>query len=568
MPDHEYSIKFKNDVDQPIQQLDRYIAKVREAIKVTQELDLEIKAMGKETSLDEAIAKVQDLTRQFIKAQAAAEEANKAIKNSNKEPDQEKKAGGGGAGPNLLNRGMVIMTARQLLRDSSAAFSAAQKTQIEHADKAQEFRAQLLPMAELLGKKEIDNPFIEEMLGVAEQTGTPLSRLPKSAEVYFGGIQGATQDFESSGGKKGMSRETATKLFPHVLRMANRLNLKNEDLVTLASRLGTYQPIANEQQGIKDLARVEAIMNLGAQGTLTNLMGPLNIVMGQMAGEGGAIPSPDRAAATLAAATLRNGSSARAAQELKSASTGLYKIRGNQAFGTSLEDDYHTSLNKVIAATKGMSDAQLTMAFKSQGLAYDREIPSVIKQIKAAPRVEQILNDPDIAKLGNNAEQLNLTYLRSQAGKNSVADARKSGADVRLGLRAEPYVTAMANAYTRLQARGEIDTAATNMTDTAVDWLSPASWVLGQKSKDLRLQAETNQDLQNRFQAAGVSSQEFYNRYPRLNNPDFATRSEEFQIAEKALEVIEGMKDVTRNMGQVINAGRPPGNAAALPFVP
>ena len=589
-----YSVIYKNDVNAAIANLERYIQVVRQAFKLTEDLEALMKRLGRDTSAlagftsalstmakalsdagnratrtnketsqvgadtskVEALAKkVDDLTAALARAEAQAKQTKAAAGGIGPGSGG---GGGGGAGVGVgkwAGRAVAVGAARQLLSSSRDAFGKAEQAHLESVAKAEEMRAAVQPLVPLTGRKTADDSLVESQLRLAEATGLSPGDAAKFSEVFLGATGSGTARFAASGGKEGMSSATADALLPHAAAFAKRTGIDPDVAGKMIGSVGEFTPIGSAEQAMSMFGQIEGHLNLGGLGTIRELSRPFQGLMGEFAGAGGRISDPVRLAATFAAETNRAKSAAVAATELKQSNRGLRKLTEGGKFGLTKDMDYVQGIAQLRTALTGMDDATATRAIYQAGVHESTEVASMIKQAKLVPTIDEAMRNQQIKAMGTGVLDLNKQYLGSQGGRTAVGQARLEAAEIRRGMPGEAAASMMNQAKARLIQRGEIDTVGTGLMDAAMDWVLPDSWYAGRKSYERRIFNEAKRPLQNRYWTPDLESDDPQVRMKALG---------EMQRRADADQAAKDLKEAARDLKDAVNQAKAKGGPDAV----
>lgn len=597
-----YKVVYQNEVATAVANVERYIAATKEAIKVSLEFETISKRLGRDTSFlngfrnavvdmakaisdagnraNRATADTSKLGADTSKVEALTakvEALSLALAQATANANQTKAAtggigpgagGGGGAGGvgvgRWVGRAAAVGAARQLLSTSRQAFSQADQAQLESVAKAEEMRAAVQPLVPLTGRKTADDSLVNEQLKLAEATGLSPEQAAKFSEVFLGATGSGTARFAASGGKQGISPETAAGLLPHAAAFAKRTGIDPDVAGKMIGSIGEFTPVASPEQAMSMFGQIEGHLNLGGLGTIRELSRPFQGLMGEFAGEGGRISDPVRLAATFAAETNRAKSAAVAATELKQSNRGLRKLTEAGKFGLAPGMDYTQGIAQLRTALAGMDDETATRAIYGAGVHESTEVSSMIKQAKLVPTVDEAMRNQQIKAMGTGALDLNRQYLQSQGGRTAVGQAKVEAAEIRRGMPGEAYAAAMNQARARLIQRGEIDTTATALGDTFMDLVNPSSWYAGRKNRESRIYNEAVDQLRGKtFTTEDIYSDDMQTRMKAFG--EMQKRADAVDAAQAAKDLREAARDLKDAVQQGKTTGTPP---AVVPMRP
>ena len=599
-----YSIIYRNDVATAIANLEKYIQTARTAFKATEDLEALMKRLGRDTSLlggyrnamaDLAKA-VSDAGNRATKTHAetgkiGADRANveallkqvealnaalaQTTANANQAggaaagvgPGAGGEGGGGGIGGAGLGkwagRAIAVSAARELLASSRESFGKAEQAQLGSIAKAEEMRAAVQPLVPLTGRTTADDSLMAEQLKLAEATGLSPTDAAKFSEVFLGATGSGTARFKATGGKQGISEETAAKLLPHAAAFSQRTGIQPEVAGKMIGSIGEFVPIASPEQAMGIFGQIEGHLNLGGLGTIRELSRPFQGLMGEFAGEGGRISDPVRLAATFAAETNRAKSAAVAATELKQSNRGLRKLTEAGKFGLTKDMDYTQGIAQLRDALAGMDDTTATRALYDAGVHESTEVASMIKQAKLVGTVDEAMKNEKIKAMGANALGMNKTYLESRPGRTAVGQARVEAAEIRRGMPGEAYAAAMNQARARLIDRGEIDTPATNFGDWSMGMVNPSDWVTGRKNYERRIYNEAVGELRKKT----YTTPEIYSDDPQTRIRAFGEmqqRADAFDASQAGRDI----REAAANLNAAAQHAKAAGKDAVVPMRP
>lgn len=451
---------------------------------------------------------------------------------------------------------------------------------------AADFRASLREIATLSGKRTVDDDMVGQMLGLIEQTGATPQEAVEFTSVYKGAAGAAINRHAVSGGKLGMSKETAAALMPEALKFTARTEMDTETGAKMAALLGEYVSIPDVETAMNLMGRIQGHLNVQGVGTMRQLGRPFFSLMGEFAGEGGRIADPERLAATYAATTVRSKSASTTATEMKQADRGLQDLIGNPLYGIQAGEDYTASVRKLAATFKGKTNLEKKIMLREAGLGNETEISSMIKQAEVADIVEVQMKNPEVAMMGRDALKLNQEYMDSEVGKTYQAEAKVFKSEITRGMQTERV------GRLRAEARAKLMTEPGKHYRTGDTYQELTGSIVGliQSGSGMDVQSEREDEvvvegLRNRAKAVGydIDRQHPHLRgntgnlgMPTWMNPNrtydsAGQRREDINAADAAIALLEAAKKLDAAGQRQMDAnpaGRPPGNAGAAPMRP
>lgn len=608
-----YKVVYQNDVAAAIANLERYIQAVRTAIKVTEDLEVLMKRLGRDTSfltgftnalgvMARAIsdagnratktnadtskigsdtskvaaltAQVQQLTAALAAAEAQAKQTKAAAGNIGSGTGG---GGGKGLGVGKLAGGVAVASfANALLSASRGAFSGSETTAIESADKAQEFRESRREIASMMGESGVTDKVLDSSLRTMRASGMTAEEEAKFTAEYYGSSE--------TGRKKGnigqgMNADQRAKLEQEMRDAAARIAVqKGMDPKTagdLAGVVSQYMPI----NSAADLAgQISSLYTSAQEGR--GAVSPM--IQGMLSQAPAAISSGRVSGLPEFGAWIGMGStfsrSAKSAGVTYSWIDRALGRTGGQAgdylgrVGAGKQPTLIGKLESVKADLDKVEGDKLDYLSR-QGFGSMEDRRSILAYTENIGVLKKNIEDAKVqATKGGDAINASLMSQSDPNVRRRSANAQKEAAEIQRGRKTEGYVAAMVAAEARLIDRGEIDTTSTNLTDATVDKLSITS------GRGQRLQSEVTQGLVDRFKAAGGTEKDFFGKYGAIQNPDIGVRSEAYnrveediqkmerETAEKQKQAANNLEDATGKLSLLLD-GRPGGQLpGAVPY--
>jgi len=431
-------------------------------------------------------------------------------------------AGGGGGGGMLAGLGASLMR-RTVFAGVSAGVGAARdgaQAQKEYFERAaqryNDFRKELIPLANLAGQTDVTGSVISDQIGFQKATGMTADEAINYREQYQGSI--------GAGKLRGnISDDTASKLEVQGALFAQRYGLEAGMTGKLTGLLSEYGKIPTAEAGAARLEGIATHLNVyGVDAVRKYLPGMMGLQAQLLDENGGRFTDPEALAARLALTSPRAKSPDVSAHNIRLANRLLRRFERDDVegapgyalkqLGITPEDDFETALGKMRPKLLGPNADQY---LKQNGFNSDYERAAVINQAKISEQVDRATGrtDPAIrAKLDRqraSAAANNSAFLGTETGRQKLAEANAFATEIRAGQGQSRFERARLEAETRLRQRREIDTPMASVAE-GLQTLGNLGMRAG---RDDRIESEMYNDLMRR---TGVTEDQIAAKFPEF----------------------------------------------------
>lgn len=428
--------------------------------------------------------------------------------------------GGGGGAFTDIAMGVARRTAFAGVRAAVGAVNQgaeARKDYFETATKRfNDFRKELIPLANLAGDTDVTNKTITDQLIFQKSTGMTADEALNYREQFQGSVGAAKL-------RGNINDDTASKLEVQGALFAQRYGLEPGMTGKLTGLLGEYGKIPTAEAGAARLEGIATHLNVYGVDAVKKYLPGLMGLQAQLVDEnGGKFTEPESLAARLALTSPRAKSPDVAAQQIRLANRLMSRferddVEGAPGFalkqlGIKPEDSYEEKITKLKSKLLA-PDAMEWL--KANGFNNSTERDAVIVQAKITDQVDKATGrtDPAIrAKLDNQrgaAATNNSAFLGTEIGKQKLAEVGAFATEIRAGQGQSRFERARLEAETRLRQRREIDTPGSSAAEKLQTFAN-----FGLRSgRDDRIESEIYNDLMAR---TGVTEKQISAKFPEF----------------------------------------------------